>query len=151
MIHYCKGDLLKSDVDYIVHQVNCQGKMGSGIAKQIRKMYPEVYTAYIEIIEIMYEPLGFASVTQLENKKHKGVINLFSQVNYGYDGKRYTDYEAFAKGLEDIAGRYGKEIKGKIGIPYNIGCGLGGANWKIISTMIEEILHECDVYVYKLD
>ena len=43
MIHYVKGNLLDSDCDYICHQVNCQGVMGSGIAKQIRERWPEVY------------------------------------------------------------------------------------------------------------
>ena len=34
------------NLDVICHQVNCQGKMASGIAKQIRNTYPQVYDAY---------------------------------------------------------------------------------------------------------
>ena len=30
----------------IARQVNCQGVMGSRVAKQIRDKYPEVYTQY---------------------------------------------------------------------------------------------------------
>lgn len=32
MVHFVKGDLLKSDCQYICHQVNCQKRMGSGKA-----------------------------------------------------------------------------------------------------------------------
>ena len=32
MVKIVKGDLLKSDCQYIVHGVNCQGVMNSGIA-----------------------------------------------------------------------------------------------------------------------
>jgi hypothetical protein len=42
MVKIVKGDLLKSDCQYIAHGVNCQGVMNSGIAKQIRDKYPEV-------------------------------------------------------------------------------------------------------------
>jgi hypothetical protein len=38
-----------------------------------------------------------------------------------------------------------------IGFPKNIGCGLGGGSWKVISTLIEEILgYEYKVYIYEL-
>ena len=46
MITYVKGNLLESDCNYICHQVNCQGRMGSGIAGQIREKWPIVYEMY---------------------------------------------------------------------------------------------------------
>ena len=47
MIHHVKGNLLDSNCDYICHQVNCQGVMNSGVAKQIREKWPEVYESYV--------------------------------------------------------------------------------------------------------
>ena len=39
--NYIPGDIVdiqkKYKIDYIVHQVNCQGKMGSGVAKRIKR------------------------------------------------------------------------------------------------------------------
>ena len=32
-----KGNLLEADVDVIMHQVNCKGVMGAGVARQIRQ------------------------------------------------------------------------------------------------------------------
>ncbi len=40
------GDLFSTKSNYICHQVNCQGKMGSGVAKQIRTKFPTVYKWY---------------------------------------------------------------------------------------------------------
>lgn len=40
------GDLFSTKAKYICHQVNCQGKMGSGVARQIREKYPTVYQWY---------------------------------------------------------------------------------------------------------
>jgi hypothetical protein len=75
---------------------------------------------------------------------------MFSQDNYGYDGSRFTSYDAFAKCLEAMRDRLPKYAT--IGFPKNIGCGLGGGNWNIISTMIEEILgKDYEVYIYEYD
>lgn len=47
MVIYKNDDLLLSDCNVICHQVNCKGVMNAGIAKSIRKRYPEVYKVFI--------------------------------------------------------------------------------------------------------
>ena len=158
MIHYVKGNLLDSDCDYICHQVNCQGVMGSGIARQIRERWPEVYDSYRRAwTKGMQEDRGYdtsvllgkvdvARITDTEQY----VINMFAQNACGYDGARYTSYDAFSDTLVGVrlVVPFGKSI----GFPKNIGCGLGGGNWTIISTLIEIMLGEdYDVYIYEYD
>jgi hypothetical protein len=78
------------------------------------------------------------------------VINMFSQQYYGYDGKKYTSYDAFWDCLQGIALTVPKGSK--IGFPYKIGCGLGGASWPVIFQMIDEVLGEdFHVYIYMLE
>lgn len=156
MVKYVKGDLLDSNCDYICHQVNCRGRMGSGIAKQIRERFPEVYKhyrdRYEDALRISLNPdkmLGSSDIVKLcDDNRH--IINMYSQRSYGYDGKRYTSYKAF----EFILRQLKKELPTNctIGFPKNIGCGLGGGNWKVISALIEEILGEdYEVYIYEYD
>lgn len=155
MITYLKGDLLDSNVDYICHQVNCRGRMGSGIAKQIRERFPEVYHVYSERYEdalrVLRTPdlmLGSTDIVQIPDSKQH-VVNMYAQRSYGYDGKCYTSYKAFKFILQTLK----KEIPTNctIGFPKGIGCGLGGGNWAVISKMIEEILGEShEVYIYEL-
>lgn len=152
MVTYVKGDLLKSDCDYICHQVNCRGRMGSGIAKQIRDRFPEVYESYMELCNddtLLPEDL-LGSIDIVGTDSQYDVISIFGQLNYGYDGKRYTSYQAFRHALELI---YEWDLPGsKIGFPKYIGCGLGGGDWSIVSALIEEILGDrYDVYIYELD
>ncbi len=147
MVYELYGNLLEADVDYICHQVNCKGKMGSGIAKQIRARYPAVYDLYMK--EVKEEKLGHIQCVYMQQAEHKviGVINMFSQNNYGYTGMRYTSYEAFWTCLEEIKNHVPKGRK--IGFPGHIGCGLGGANWEVIKTMISEVLgKDYEVYIY---
>lgn len=152
MITYVKGNLLDSNCDYICHQVNCQGVMGSGIAKQIRERWPEVYEEYMAYCKYCNKHglsmLGHNVDVPVDDYE-KRVVNMFSQDNCGYDGKRYTSYDAFCNCLFDIR----KLVRGgTIGFPKNIGCGLGGGNWKVVSALIEEILgKDYEVYIYEYD
>ena len=156
MITYLKGDLLESNVDYICHQVNCRGRMGSGIALQIRKKFPEVYRVcserYEDALRVLRSPdqmLGSTDIVQIPGSKQH-VVNMYSQRSYGYDGKCYTSYKAFRFILNELK----KDIPTDctIGFPKGIGCGLGGGNWAVISKMIEEILGESHiVYIFELE
>lgn len=152
-IHYKTGNLLDAPVDYICHQVNCQGRMGSGIAKQIRERWPIVYERYLTLyntkgIDVRYELLGEIQVVNVESNRN--IVNMFGQESYGYDGRRYTSYDAFWACLGKIKEQVPKGSK--IGFPYKIGCGLGGANWPVIFQMIMEVLEEdYQVYIYTLE
>ena len=165
------GDLLESDCDYICHQVNCQGKMNSGIAKQIREKWPIVYKKYISKYDAVldlaiktdngYEDLNVSKILlgdiQIVNVNTPGpderaqqVINMFAQEHYGYDGRRYTSYDAFWNCINLIKEAVPKGSK--IGFPGFIGCVRGGANWNIIYEMINEVLSKnYEVYIYFLE
>lgn len=142
------GDLLKADADVIIHQVNCQGRMGSGVARQIRKKYPNVFSEYRKICrETKDKESLLGQVLCVNTPDGKVIANMFAQLNYGYDGGLYTDYTAFYKCLESINAKFeGK----KVALPYKIGCDRGGADWNIVSHMIEGRLNKCDVALYKL-
>jgi O-acetyl-ADP-ribose deacetylase (regulator of RNase III) len=152
MVHYVIGNLLDSDCDYICHQVNCQGVMGSGIAKQIRERWPEVYWSYEDAYKNYIwgntrKLLGSVDIAMITCSTQT-VLNMFAQDTYGYDRARYTSYDAFSDCLHEIKLIVPKDKT--IGFPKNIGCGLGGGNWKVISALIEEILgKDYEVYIYE--
>jgi O-acetyl-ADP-ribose deacetylase (regulator of RNase III) len=141
-INFIKQDLTTSDADYICHQVNCQGAMNSGVAKAIREKWPIVFTTYYKVARttLATDLLGTILTVDLNDYEPKGwpespvVINMFSQKDYGYDGKRYTSYDAFWSCLGHIRETIPKESK--ISFPYRIGSDRGGANWDVIYTMI---------------
>ena len=152
MVNYVKGNLLDSDCDYICHQVNCQGVMGSGIARQIRERWPKVYESYTHYVDYHNKhEEGLLGKILISNINHPTrVINMFSQDMYGYDGNRYTSYDAFANCLREIDLHVARSRS--IGFPKNIGCGLGGGNWTVISALIDEILGQThDVYIYEYE
>lgn len=42
--------LEKEEITYLVHQVNCLGVMGAGLAAEVKRRYPGVYKVYKEHI-----------------------------------------------------------------------------------------------------
>lgn len=163
MIKHIKGDIFESGADAILHQVNCQGVMGSGVAKQVRERFPAVfkyYKARCDEDKRLKEQsggtksslLGLAQVCYKEDylvgevKDTQVIINLFAQDNYGYDGNCYTDYEALHKCLETVNRQFAGK---KVAIPYLMACHRGGGNWSVVSKMIEDTLTDCDVTLYE--
>ena len=99
MIHEVKGSLLDTNCDYICHQVNCMGKMNSGVAKAMREKWPVVFKEYEELCESWHawayahhtqEPEQHAASAMLgrvqlvQVKENQIVINLFGQGTFGY-------------------------------------------------------------------
>lgn len=149
------GNLFDTDAKWICHQVNCRRKMRSGVAMQVREKYPHVYSAYMK----MTPKLGNILVVPVEpnapnNYDGQYIVNMFCQENYGYDGNRYTSYDAFVESLEklrDYVLFHDRTDTPTIAFPYKIGCDRGGANWEIISNMIETVLKDFTIEYWKLN
>lgn len=152
MIEWKHGDVLDSDAFIICHQVNCQGEMNSGLAKQIRTKYPDVFNLYrtyyesgsLKLGAVVYGfPFIIPNPLQL-------IANLCSQDNFGYDGKQYANYTAFRQCLQNIANTW-KGGETTIAFPYKIGCGLGGGNWETMYKIIKEELKDYNVEIWRKD
>ncbi len=156
------GNIFDSKADTTLHQVNCQGAMGGGVAKQVKERYPIVFKWYkqwcdesqavakrlgksplLGKIQIVYKddfPIG-------DVRDGQAIVNLYAQDRYGWSGC-YTDYEALQKCLQ----RVNQIFKGRgVAIPYMMSCARGGGDWNIVSSMIEKELKDCNVTLYKFN
>lgn len=130
----------------ICHQVNCQGVMGSGLARAIRHKYPLVYDLYLALCNNS-TPDELLGGTQLcladikDNKPELFVANIFGQKYYGRENKVYTDYSAVDKAFKFLAKMKHPDLP--VYVPNHIGCGLGGGNWmrylEIVKTHIPNV------------
>ena len=167
MIKIIEGDLFCSDARIITHQVNCQGKMGSGVALQVKRKYPNVYNEYmkvcstgmlgkIQIVPVDSKWNGYHSGSLLIPKYERFICNMFAQNNYGHDYNhvQYTNIEALEKCMKELwyvvhakNGNFGD----KIAMPYKIGCCRGGADWNTVYGLIEKNFSDCEVELWKLN
>ena len=147
MIKHIKCDIFESGADFICHQVNCQGAMNSGVAKQVREKYPKVYNEYKRWCDCMprTELLGimqFVNTKKTYSTTFKGVVNLFAQSHYGYDGKCYTNYDALRSALTQFKSHLIKPVT--IAIPFKLGCCRGGGQWDIVYDIIKSIFENTE-------
>lgn len=117
----------------LLHVVNCQGVMGSGIAKEIKERIPDAFSVYSATHDSGELKLGSISTSS-------GVVNMAAQINYGR-GHRQLNYGALASCLHQVSERisWTKEYMDatKVFVPYLIGCDRAGGDWEVVSEMLD--------------
>lgn len=157
MIKNINGDLLSSNADIIAHQVNCQGKMNSGVAKQIREKYPEVfevYKKYCDIYNAQYKTDLLGRCLVVEAHDGKRIANLFGQLGYGYDGRQYTDLYALRRSMLNLRSTCYFSLNPEeitIAFPHGLASVRGGASWEEVYLMIEEVFKDFNVEIWRWD
>lgn len=139
-----KGNLitlaLEGHFDVIVHGANCFRTMGKGIASQIKQIFPEAYEVDRETHTGDASKLGYFTCATI--RKPKGlitVVNAYTQYRYNPKygmNRQQVDYDA----VQNVFRRIKETFHGyRIGYP-KIGAGLGGANWNVVSKIIDKEL-----------
>lgn len=163
MIVHKKCDIFESGADILCHQVNCQGVMGSGVAKQVKERFPIVYSEYMNWCESR-SPEDLLGCTQFIKLKSpwearnendfSGVFNIYGQLNYGYDGKCYTDYDALEKCFATInffCREFFPISSPVLAFPYKFGCARGGGDWEKVFGLMEKHFTDAVVLVCECD
>ena len=127
MIKERKGDLLRSDAAIIAHQVNCQGIMGAGVARQIRHriLTTEQYRTYQQLCRKNKEELlGACSLMlRMDTGATQYVAHLFAEnipTGRGLD----TDYAALRQSLTAMMFLAAQRELSQIAIPGYLVAGL---------------------------
>lgn len=160
-----KGDLIvlakEGYFDFIFHGANCFCKMRSGVAKEIALNFPEAVAADLATKRGDKEKLGNFTIG-----KHKlkdplswlGVVNLYTQYDYGYDGRDRFNYPAFGEGLCALsvylatyhlmkATRSDIPFDGKLRVGFpKVGTGLAGGNWEEIEATLKKFERRTEKY-----
>jgi len=137
-MRYEKRDITTIRTGTIAHGVNCQGVMGSGVARALYDKWPEVKEDYLKCKD--NRALGVVQTVQVEPSLY--VVNCFTQEHYGRDGRRYASPEAISEALDRVCNFVRKSpfLPEEIYLP-RIGCGLGGLDWE---RDVEPILQELE-------
>ncbi len=143
------GNILDIDHGIILHQVNCQNAIGAGISGAIIQKYPIVAEKYHELCE---EGVELGQLQYIETNSGVGIVNCFSQYNYGNSAKtgiKYTNEEILVDSIIHTCYCF-VESNLPIYIPWGIGCGLAGGNWStVLSNLIDKSEHIDNLTIVK--
>lgn len=141
------GNLLDATRGIIVHGCNAQGKMASGVAKDVRARYPQAYDAYMKEYETNGLKLGKIVWVRVSDNPLLGIANAITQQFYGRDPNRvYVNYDAVATVFDEIG-----KIARKHSLPVHypkIGAGLGNGDWSIIEPIINNALEGVEHHLW---
>jgi O-acetyl-ADP-ribose deacetylase (regulator of RNase III) len=145
---YIQGDITQTELKIIAHGVNCQNTMGSGVAKALFTKWPEVKARYHRYFCRTGEPEDFLGDISTAKIDDMIVLNMHTQLNFGYDGKKYVNYAAVSKCFATAADLYRGQT---IAIP-KIGCGLAGGNWTFMEQLINDAVSDrIEIWVYEMN
>lgn len=157
MVRFIEGNLFDSKADVICHQCNCQGVMGSGVAAEVKKRYPEAFNSYRKDYENGKLELGYVNFADINATQT--IANMCAQDNYGYNGVLYTDYDALKTCFRQVTlyafMKYafmetGDFHKPTIALPYKLGCCRGGGDWNVVYKIIEDTFNGFNVEIWRL-
>ena len=166
MIKYVTADMLDFSIDIpdiIIHQTNCEGRMGGGVAKTIKEKFPQVYVEYLEFLarkRFNGENNLLGQVFETNVRVGDNVVkfvDVFAQNSCSentslYPDGRFTSYDALHDGLlyvrdyivERLLQKRGRSIN--IWMPAKIGCVKGGGKFDIVTAIIKSVFDD-DEYV----
>lgn len=134
LLLYVEGDIVKNCQETILlHQCNCVTNHASGLARQIFQAFP-----YSNVYQTRtgYSKPGSISI-EGNIDKDRLIGNLFAQY---YPGKPHpkTDtaemrlkwFDMCLKHVGEFLKHLPTKISRSVAVPYGIGCGLAGGDWK---------------------
>jgi len=143
MITYVIGDLFQTPARVMVNTVNTVGVMGKGIAKDFKRIYPEMFRQYQALCEKKEFDIG---KLWLYKTSHKWVLNFPTKKHWRSPSK----VEYIEAGLKKFVSSY--EDKGITSIAFPmLGCGNGELDWdKQVRPLMEDYLNKLpiDIYIY---
>jgi O-acetyl-ADP-ribose deacetylase (regulator of RNase III) len=151
MIKFIDGNIFDSDANIICHQCNCQGVMGSGVAAQVKKRYPNVFQAYRK--DYLDGKLKLGYVCFATANQDQVIANMCGQDKFGYDGSVYTNYDELQNCLNAVK-EYAMceyDVQPVIAFPYLMSCYRGGGDWNVVYKMIEDTFRDFEVEIWRLN
>lgn len=144
-IIYKNGNLLDAQTTVIGHQVNCQGVMGSGVAKQIRDKWPLIFSNYQVKCQSPISPLGDVLIVKVSDNQY--IANIFGQYNYGTNGERYTSYDALDIAFSRLKYTMVENNFKSLAIPYKMSSDRGGADWDVVLALLNSAFKDTDITI----
>lgn len=160
-VKFLYGNLLEiKDVDAIIHQVNCLCTKAHGLSQQIAEKFPwgDIYSKRrtesrknLAVIQDRGTP-GMIEVFKSPQGLNPDIVCFLSQWDFGSTKQNYRTIPPyrdtnknrlkwFRQCLEQLETLNIKSI----GVPYQIGCGLGSGEWMLYLHAIEDFAEKSSI------
>jgi O-acetyl-ADP-ribose deacetylase (regulator of RNase III) len=142
LITYIEGNIFESPAKTLVNTINTAGAMGKGIAREFKKLFPDMFKEYLKLSETGKLEIG---QLWLYRTQHKWVLNFPTKKHWRQPSK----FEYIDEGLKYFVLNYNKARINSIAFP-KLGCGNGELEWRDVKPLMEKHLGKLpiDIYIY---
>jgi O-acetyl-ADP-ribose deacetylase (regulator of RNase III) len=141
MITYVYDDLFTSPASVLVNTVNTVGVMGKGLAKEFKRLLPEMFRAYQARCESGELRIGTLFLYRTANKS---VLNFPTKKHW----RSPSRVEYIEEGLKTFVASYEKWAIDSVAFP-QLGCGNGELEWESqVKPLMEHHLKGLPIRVY---
>jgi len=141
MITYVRTNIFESNAQMLVNTVNTVGVMGKGLAKEFKRLYPEMFKTYQKFCE---EGLLTVGKLQIYKTPNKWILNFPTKANWRHPSK----IEYIEHGLQKFVENYERLGIKSVAFPM-LGCGNGGLSWDDeVKPLMEKYLANLPIDVY---
>ena len=141
MITYVESDLFASPAKVLVNTVNTVGVMGKGIARDFKRIYPEMFDQYQHYCDRSMLDIG---KLWLYKTSHKWILNFPTKRHW----RNNSRMEYIEDGLEKFVDTY--DSKGIVSVSFPmLGCGNGELDWSSeVQPLMEKYLGKLPIEIY---
>lgn len=140
MITYVYGDLFYSPARTLVNPVNTVGAMGTGLAHDFKRFFPEMYETYRDLC---HEDRFNIGQLMLHRTAHKWVLNFPTRQHF----RAASSLEYIEDGLKVFARIYAEQNITSVSFPA-LGTGSGKLDWDEVRPLMEGYLEPLPISVF---
>jgi len=141
MIIYTRTNIFESNAQVLVNTVNTVGIMGKGLAKEFKRIYPDMFNSYQKYCENGVFTIGKLQIYKTSNK---WVMNFPTKENW----RNASKVEYIELGLHKFVEQY--QIQGIKSVSFPmLGCGNGGLNWEtVVKPLMNKYLKNLPIDIF---
>jgi len=141
MITYVRTNIFESNAQVLVNTVNTVGVMGKGLAKEFKRLYPEMFKTYQKFCEEGILTVGKLQVYKTPNK---WILNFPTKANWRSPSK----LEYIEQGLQKFVDNYERLGVKSVAFPM-LGCGNGGLSWEDeVKPLMQKYLSDLPIEIF---
>jgi len=141
MIIYTRTNIFESNAQVLVNTVNTVGVMGKGLAKEFKRIYPDMFISYQNYCERGVFNIGKLQIYRTSNK---WIMNFPTK----QDWRNASKVEYIELGLQKFLEQY--QIQGIKSVSFPmLGCGNGGLDWEgVVKPLMYKYLKNLPIDIF---
>jgi len=141
MIIYTRTNIFESNAQVLVNTVNTVGVMGKGLAKEFKRIYPDMFDSYQKYCDNGMLTIGKLQIYKTSNK---WVMNFPTKENW----RNASKVEYIEQGLKKFVEQY--QIQGIKSVSFPmLGCGNGGLDWEsVVKPLMSKYLKNLPIDIF---